>query len=52
MGIGIVFAGPIVTVLGGGLMRSEFLQRHILIMQQPVLGVVDVNAGGNVHRIY
>jgi hypothetical protein len=31
--------------------RREFLQPHIVIVQQPVLGVVDVNAGGDVHCI-
>jgi len=34
----------------GGVGR-EFLQPDIVIVQQPILGVVDIDAGGDVHGI-
>ena len=51
VGVGVVFAGAIVAILRGRLTRRELLQPDIVIVQEAVLGIIDVNAGGNVHRI-
>ena len=51
MSIGIIFAGAIVLVLRSGRMGRQFLEPHIIIVEQSILGVVNVNAGGDVHGI-
>jgi prepilin-type N-terminal cleavage/methylation domain-containing protein len=47
----VVLAGAVVLVLRNRLVRREFFQPHIIIVQQAILGVVDINAGGDVHGV-
>jgi hypothetical protein len=42
--IRVIFAGAVMSVLPGRLVRREFLQPHVIIVQQTILRVVDVNA--------
>jgi len=50
--VGVVLTGAVVLVLRRRRVRREFLQPDIVIVQQAVLGVVDVNAGGDVHGVH
>jgi hypothetical protein len=45
MSIGVVFAGPVVLVLGSGRMRGQFFQPNFVIMVEPAFIVVDKNGG-------
>ncbi len=47
----IVLAGAIVLVLRSRFMRRELLQPDIIVIQQPVLRIIDVNTRGNVHGV-
>ena len=51
VGIGVVFAGPVVAVLGGGGMGGEFFQPVIVILDQSILGIIDEDTGGDVHGV-
>ena len=51
MGIGVVFTGTVVLVVGGGGMRGELLQPTFEIVVQPRFIVIDENGGGDVHGI-
>jgi hypothetical protein len=41
MGVGVVLAGSVVMVLGGRRVRREFLEPDVVVVEQPVLGIVD-----------
>lgn len=49
--VGIVFAGPVMVVLGCRRMRRELFQPNIVIVQQAFLGVIDEDRSRDVHRI-
>jgi hypothetical protein len=49
--VGVVFAGAVVAVLGCRRVWGEPFQPIVVILQQAILGVIDVNTGGNVHGI-
>src|SRR4051812_33365777 len=40
--VGIVFTGAVVMILRRRRVRREFLQPDVIIMQQPIFGVVDI----------
>jgi hypothetical protein len=46
VGVGIVFAGAVVLVLGSGRVGSELFEPDIVVVQQAVFGVIDIDAGG------
>jgi hypothetical protein len=46
VGVGIVFAGAVVLVLGGGRVGGELFEPDIVVVQQAVFGVIDIDAGG------
>ena len=52
VGIGVIFAGAVVFVLGGGGVRCEFLEPDIVIVMQPAFVIIDENGGGDVHRVH
>src|SRR5688572_15968072 len=52
VGVGVVFTGAIVLILRSRLVRRELLQPDIIIVQKPILGVVDEHRCCNVHRAY
>src|SRR5581483_10510560 len=47
--ITVVLAGLIVAIAGA--LRRQFFQKLVVVFEQPRLVVVDVHAGGDVHRI-
>ena len=51
VGVSVIFAGPVVSIGGGGRVRREFFEPIIVILNQPALRIVDVNAGGDVHGV-
>src|SRR3954471_24865420 len=52
VGVGVVLSGAIVFVLGSGRVGREPFEPGVIVMKQPILGVVDVNAGRNVHGVH
>ena len=44
MRIRIILAGAVVLVLSRWGVRGKFLQPDVIILQEPVFGVVDINA--------
>src|SRR5687767_1842047 len=51
VGVGVVFAGAVVVVLGGGGVGSEFFEPDFVVMVQSALVIVDKYRGSNMHRI-
>jgi hypothetical protein len=51
MRVGIVFAGAIVPIVIYGLVWREFLEPDFVIVQETVLGIIDKNRSGYVHRV-
>ena len=51
MGVGIIFAGAIVPISAGRLVRRQFFQPDLVIVMEPALVVVNENGCGNVHRV-
>lgn len=49
--VGVIFAGAVVTVLRDRLVRGQFLQPVVVVLEEAVLRVVDVDAGGDMHGI-
>jgi hypothetical protein len=41
MGVGVVFAGPVMFVLGGGRVGGKFLEPDLVIMVQSALVIID-----------
>ena len=48
MRVGVVLAGAVVIVLRGRLVRGELLEPDVVVVQEAVLAVVDIDAGGGV----
>ena len=51
VGVGVVFAGAVVVVLGGGRVGSEFFEPHFVVVMEAGFVVVDEDAGGDVHGV-
>jgi hypothetical protein len=51
VGVGVVFAGAVVVVLGGRRVRGEFFEPDFVVVMEPGFVVVDENAGGDVHGV-
>ncbi len=51
VGIAVVFAGLVVAVARDGFVRSQALEPGIVVGDEPRLGVVDVDARGDVHGV-
>ena len=49
--VGVVLAGEVVLIIFRGRVRGEFFQPHVVVVEQAVLGVVDEDAGGDVHGV-
>ena len=48
MRVGIVLAAAVVMVLRSWLVRRELLKPDVVVVQEAVLGIVDIDAGGGV----
>ena len=51
VGVGIVFAGAVVMILGSGSVRGEFFEPDLVIVVEAGFVVVDENRCGYVHRV-
>jgi hypothetical protein len=51
MGIGVVLAGEVVAIIFSGRVGSKLFQPYLVIMEQAILGVIDEDAGGDVHGV-
>ena len=51
VGVGVVFAGAVVSIGGGRRVRREFFQPDVVIVMQPALVVVDEDRCGDVHGV-
>ena len=49
--VGIVLPGAVVVILRSWRMRSELLKPDVVIVEKSIFGVVDVNAGRDVHGV-
>ncbi len=49
MGVGVVFAGAVMAVGAGRLVRRQFLEPDFVIVVEAGLVVVNEDRGGNVH---
>ena|SRR6266850_5189431 len=49
--VGVIFSGPVVFVLRGWFMRRQLFQPDIVVKEQSIFGVVDVDAGSNMHGV-
>src|SRR6516164_2744845 len=49
VGVGVVFAGAVMLVLGGRRMGSELFQPDVVIMKEAVFGVIDEDGSGDMH---
>lgn len=51
MGVGVVFAGPVVSIAGGRRMRSQFFQPKFVIVMESWFIVIDEHGGSDVHGV-
>ncbi len=51
VGIGIILAGSIMIVLRRRIVRGQFIEPDLVIMQKALLGIVDKNGGRDMHRV-
>lgn len=51
MRVRVVFAGPVMAVLGSWFMRREFFKPFFVIIQQAVLGIIDKYGRRDVHGV-
>ena len=51
MGVGVVFAGPIVAIAGGRRMRSQFLQPHLVVVMESWFIVINEHGRSDVHGV-
>ena len=51
MGVGVVFAGAVVLVGGGGCVRGQFLEPDFVVVVEPGLVIVNEDRSSNMHGV-